>query len=91
LISPRFAEAGGVIEDAPRLSTVGLNILNFLLSILGLLGIIAIIVAGVMYIASGGSEKQISTSKKALVYAIIGIAVALGALIIVKTIARIID
>lgn len=91
LVSPLVTSAGGVIEDAPRLSTVGLNVLNFLLSILGILGIIAIIVAGVFYLTSGGNEKQISKSKKALVYAIIGIAVTLAALIIVKTIARLVD
>ncbi len=58
------ASAAGVIEDAPRLSTVGLNILKFLLSIFGIIAIIAIVVAGVFYLTSGGSERQIEQVQK---------------------------
>ena len=74
----------GVISDAPRVSALGLNVLNFLLSVFGVLAIIMLTVAGVKYFFSAGSETRLESAKKATAYVIIGIAVALGALIIVR-------
>ena len=85
------ASAGGVIEDAPRLSTVGLRALNFLLYAFGFLAIIGLIAAGVLYLTAAGDERQLAKSKKAFIYSIVGIVVALAAMIIVKTIAKMIS
>ena len=43
------------------------------------LGVIMIIVAGIFYLTSAGSPERTGTAKKALIYAIVGIAVGLAA------------
>ena len=50
------------------------------------LGVIMIIVAGILYLTSAGSPEKVGTAKKALVYAIAGIAVGLAATAIVEII-----
>ena len=76
----------GVIDEAPNISQLLLNILNFLLQIFGIIAIIALTVSGIFYLISSGNEDQIKMAKKALLYSIIGIAVALTGMIIIKTI-----
>jgi hypothetical protein len=78
--------SAGIITDAPRLSTVLLNALNFLLSIAGTLAIIGIVVSAVMYLTAGGSEKRIETAKKAFWYSAVGVIIAMGGYILIKTI-----
>ncbi|HLB50558.1 MAG TPA: hypothetical protein VJL38_00055 [Patescibacteria group bacterium] len=77
----------GVISDAPRVATVMGDALQFLLSILGVCAIIGLVVAGILYLFSSGDERQIEHAKTATKYSIIGIAVALGALVILNAIA----
>lgn len=48
------------------------------------LGVIMIIVAGILYLTSAGSPEKIGVAKKALVYAIAGIAIGLAAGAIVE-------
>lgn len=76
-----------LIDSAPSITTIALNVLNFLLSITGVLGIIMLVAAGIAYLTAAGNEGQIETAKKMTKWAIIGIAVALGALVIVKQVA----
>ena len=71
----------------PSLTQISLNFLNFLLSIVGVLTLIMLIVGGIMYLTSAGDEGRSETAKKIVTYAIIGIAVSLAALVIVKQIA----
>jgi drug/metabolite transporter (DMT)-like permease len=76
----------GAISDATPIATILQNILNFLLSIIGVLAIIALVVAGLFYLTAAGNSKQIETAKKAFYYAVIGIIVTLGALVLVSQI-----
>ena len=76
----------GVITNAPKISQVLINAFNFLLSVFGILAIIGLIVAGTIYLTAGGNEKRIEVAKKSFRYAIIGIALTLGMMVIVKTI-----
>lgn len=75
------------VTAAPDLATIALNVLNFLLGITGVIGIIMLVAAGIAYLTAAGNEGQIETAKKMTKWAIIGIAVALGALVIVKQVA----
>lgn len=50
------------------------------------LGTIMIIVAGILFLTSAGSPTKMETAKKALTYAIIGIAIGLAATAIVQII-----
>ncbi|OGZ72615.1 MAG: hypothetical protein A2998_01470 [Candidatus Staskawiczbacteria bacterium RIFCSPLOWO2_01_FULL_37_25b] len=85
-----FAFAAPVIIPNP------LNVDNFgalLLKIaggigvlIGSLGTIMIIVAGILYLTSAGSPERMGSAKKALFYAIAGIAIGISATAIVATI-----
>lgn len=76
----------GVITDAPNVSQLLLNILQFLLSIFGVIAIITIVVAGIIYLTAAGNENQIEKAKKMFLYSVAGIIVALGGIVIIKTI-----
>ena len=81
------AHAAGVIEDATPISQVLLNVVTFLLSVAGIVGILGLIVAGVFYILSRGNEETAKQAKMAMTYAMVGIAVIAGALIILRQVA----
>lgn len=49
------------------------------LALIGTLAVIFLVYAGVKYISSGGSEEDAATAKRQILYAVIGIVVALGA------------
>lgn len=81
------AARAGVITDAPPVSSILLHVLDFLLSIVGVLGIIGLVVAGVLYMTSAGNEERMRTAKNAALGSVIGVAIALGALILTGAIA----
>lgn len=64
--------------------------LNLLLSIVGVIGIIGIVVGGITYLTSYGEEKRVETAKKIITASLIGIAICLGAVIIVTQIGNLI-
>ncbi|MDR3559764.1 MAG: pilin [Candidatus Pacebacteria bacterium] len=82
---------GGSAQSGQSLTTstitlqqIATNTLNLLLSIFGILAIIALVVGGGTYLTAYGDEKRIDTGKRIITYAIIGIVVALAALVIVQ-------
>jgi len=78
----------GVITDAPNVLHVLINVLKFLLSVFGFLAIIAFIVSGIILLVSQGDTRMREKGKKAFQYAIVGVIVALSALILVTFIAK---
>lgn len=76
----------GVIDSAPNISELLLNIFNFLLQIFGIIAIIALAVSGILYLTAAGDEDRTELAKKSVTYSIVGIVVALSGIIIVKTI-----
>lgn len=80
-------EIPGEVSAAPTIAQIAFKVLDFLLSIVGVLAIIMLIVGGIMYLTAAGNEDQIDKGKKLIKYAIIGIVIALAALVIVKQIA----
>lgn len=74
-------------DSAPDIKTIAMNTLNFLLSLVGILGMIMLVVGGGMYLTSAGDEDRADKGKKIITYAIIGIIVALTALVTVRQIA----
>lgn len=76
----------GIITEAPRVSEVLLNVLNSLLGFVGMLAIMVFVAMGTRYFFAGGDERSVEIAKKWMQYAAIGIAVALGAMIILSTI-----
>lgn len=85
------AANAGIITDAPKISTVLLNALNFLLQIFGLLAIIGIVISGLLYLTAAGNEKQIQKAKKAFYYSVTGIIIAMGGYVLIKTIGNLLS
>lgn len=76
--------------SGPTLLQIAKNVLKFLLSIVGIIAIISLVIGGGMYLASAGDEGRIETGKKIVQFAIVGIIIALGSLVIVNQIATLI-
>ena len=74
------------LSAAPTIAEIVTRALSFLLSILGMLAIIGLTVSGIMYLSAMGGTAQAENAKKAMKYSIIGIAVALGSLILIRQI-----
>ena len=76
----------GVISDAPTFEQIGMNILNFLLSVAGIIAIIALVLSGIMYFFSAGDERRMEVAKKSALYAILGIILIMGSMVLIKLI-----
>lgn len=77
-----------VLASATLINPIGYDTFGDLLTkgilptvsgIAGSLAVVAIIIAGIFYLTSAGSPTRIETAKKALIYAIVGIVIAIGA------------
>lgn len=86
LIFSFLISRAGVISDAPNVSEILYNILNFLLQVFGIIAIISLVISGILYLTAAGDEDRIKLAKGGMVYSIIGILVALSGVIIIKTI-----
>jgi heme/copper-type cytochrome/quinol oxidase subunit 2 len=83
------AETGLPGDDAAAgTSIIGImtRIMNWLLIVVGILGVVAFIIAGILYLTSAGDDEQIGKAKKAMVYAIVGIIVALIGVIVINAV-----
>ncbi len=74
--------------DQP-LSLFGVNstfstITNVLLYVIGAIAVIMIVIGGLRYVLSGGDSNQISAAKNTILYAIIGIIIAILAYAIIN-------
>jgi hypothetical protein len=78
------------ITDALTTYQIATKVLNFLLSLVGIIAIISLVVSGGMYMTAYGDDKQITTAKSVGKWAIIGIAIALGSLVIVQQLSKLI-
>jgi len=76
------------IVAAPTLSSLALEVLNFLLSIIGVLAIIMLVIGGLIYLTAAGDENKAETGKKIVTYAVVGVSVALAALVITTQVAN---
>lgn len=60
------------------------NIVNILLFLVGAVSVIMLIFGGIKYVTSGGAQDQVTSAKNTIMYAIIGIVVALLAFAVVN-------
>lgn len=67
------------------------SVLNSLRTIIAILAIIFMIIGGILYITSVGNEKQITTAKHAMTYAMVGLAIGVAAPSFLKEIATILE
>ncbi len=60
------------------------QVVNILLFLLGAIAVIMIVVGGLRYVLSGGDASQVTSAKNTILYAVIGVIVALLAYAIVN-------
>lgn len=94
LISSLFSSAhfthAGVISDAPPLAELFLNGLQMILVGISIIAVIAFIFTGIMYISASGDPQRMEQSKKMLIGSVVGLVIALMALIIVRVLTNIV-
>lgn len=74
------AETGdpaGKGTDSGALSSQVTNIINIMLFAVGVISLIVIILGGIRYTTSGGKQDQVTSAKNTIMYAVIGLIVAL--------------
>ena len=71
-------------NSAGDFTTLIKNIINILLFLVGAIAVIMIIIGGLRYVISGGDQGQITGAKNTILYAIIGLVVAVLAYAIVN-------
>ena len=59
------------------------KVVKFVVELIGSIAVLMIVVAGIMYITSGGDSTRTETAKKILTYAIVGLIIAILAYTIV--------
>ncbi|MEI7750203.1 MAG: pilin [Candidatus Moraniibacteriota bacterium] len=79
------------VSSAKSMVQIIQGVLNFLLGISGLLAMIMLVIGGFMFFASAGDEKRAETAKSLVKYSIMGIAVVVLSLIIIRTIAMLLS
>lgn len=71
-------------KDAPTVNSVLNTVVDLLSLLVGIIAVIMIIVSGFRYVTSGGDPGKVSGAKSALIYALIGLAIAALAQVLVK-------
>lgn len=85
-ISDGANSARGTDQAADLFGSAGIftTITNVLLFVVGAISVIMVIIGGLRYILSGGNNANVTSAKNTVLYAIIGIVVALFAYAIVN-------
>jgi hypothetical protein len=78
-----YNEVGGSTETRTVQSSVK-TIVNVMLYIIGALSVIMIVVGGIKYTISAGDSSKVTSAKNTIMYAVVGLAVALFAYAIVN-------
>lgn len=78
------------VSESLTLQEIALNVLDLLLSLVGIIAVIALVFGGLMYLTSAGDQKRIDKAKQVVTTSIIGVIVALSAMIIIRELATII-
>ena len=60
------------------------NVINLLLTIIGVVAVIMIIVGGIRYTTSGGDSGQINSARDTIIYAVVGLVLAIMAFALVN-------
>lgn len=69
----------GQLPSTQATNSTIVNILNIALSILGALSLLVITISGLRYIASAGDPQKASSAKNGIIYALVGLAIAIMA------------
>lgn len=76
--------APGQSTDASKLPTILRTVSNILIYVVGAVAVLMIIIGGLMYVLSGGDPNGTKKAKDTILFAIIGLVIAILAYAIVK-------
>ena len=71
------------VKSGPTVNDLLANIVNILLYVAAAASVITIIVGGIIMVTSSGNPDRIKTARDAILYAVIGLVIALSAFAIV--------
>lgn len=71
-------------EQPPEVKNIFLTVTNVLLFLIGAIAVIMLIYGGFRYTTSGGDSSSVTAAKNTILYAIVGIIVAIVAYAVVK-------
>ncbi len=77
---------GGATGDS--IGTIVTNIISILMYVLGFVAVIVIVIGGIMYATAAGDANRLKAAKDTILYAAIGVAVAILAQVIVQFVVR---
>ncbi|MEI7621553.1 MAG: hypothetical protein WCJ51_03380 [Candidatus Moraniibacteriota bacterium] len=82
-----WASNNGDLAKAASLSAITVRLLNFLLGSFGILSLIMMITGAILYLTSAGDEERIKKGKDIFKFSVLGIVIAMSAMILVRQIA----
>lgn len=80
--------AGPSSSSAPDITVVFTKVVNTILYVLGAIAVIMIVIGGIRYVTSGGDASGVTAAKNTILYAVIGLIVAILAYAIVNFVAK---
>ena len=81
-----YREPNNTGLPAGSISGIINTIMQWLLGLIGVIAVIAFVIAGILYLTAAGDEDRMQQAKRAMIYAIIGVIVALVGLVILKAV-----
>lgn len=87
-LTQSYSAHAGVISDAPSVSEILVNVLQFLLSVVGIVAILALVIAGLRLLLVQNNTSQAEGIKKSLAAIIVGLIIIMGAIIVVWQIGK---
>lgn len=82
----QFTTPGGTGLPSGGIVQILTNGMNWLLIIVGILGVVGFVIAGILYLTAAGDDDQISKAKRAMIYSIVGVLVALIGVVIIQAV-----
>jgi hypothetical protein len=82
----QFDTPGGTNLPSGSIMGIVRNFMNWILILVGILGVIGFAIAGILYLTAAGDEDRIASAKKAMIYSIIGVVVALLGVVILRAV-----
>ena len=73
------------LTDAEPVSVIA-SVLSVILSIVGAVSVLMIVIGGVYYVTSAGDSDRVSTARNIVLYAVVGLIIALLAWVVVNTV-----
>jgi len=82
----QFQPPVGTNLPSGRISDIVMQVMYWLLLLVGAIGVIGFAIAGILYLTAAGDEDRIEIAKRAMLYSIVGVIVALLGLVILRAV-----